>query len=71
MKARFIEAKFDSWLSLELESVNEVAEMVRTCKNAKKEPINMTVNFHEDGRVTVSISIRKKQPNNQTNYIKS
>lgn len=69
MKVKFTDSKFDSWFNLELETVQEVAAMVRTCKNAKKEPLDMTVSFLDDGRVTVYITIKKRLPDNQTNHL--
>lgn len=69
MKVKFTDGKFDSWFNLELETVAEVAAMVRTCKNAKKEPLDMDITFHDDGSVSVFITIRKKRPSNQVNRI--
>lgn len=68
MKVNLWEDRYCSEVTLIPEDVREVSMLVRSCMNAKKEPINISIHFNED-TVRLNILITKRRPEIQTNYI--
>lgn len=69
MRVEIDDCKYGSAIRLHPDTVSDITGLIRTCKNAKKGSLRLIVSFNEDGTVLATITVDKRLPNSQINYI--
>ena len=73
MKVKVNEGRHWTQIAITPEDLKEVAELLRTVKNAKVKPVQLYLSFSEhtpDGIPYLTISIEKIRPENQINSLR-